>query len=265
MDIYRRKRRPVPVSFFAFQDIITALAGSMLIFVLALAAAKSRSGNDSSGGGMADRSEYDLLQSRFKLNSTLLAEEEKKVAALRRNFDREKRNEQALEQRKRLENSCRKLEKIAGERKKMLDDIQRQSASQQKKNQALAAEKPTLSMLITQADELETQYAAQRSKLLFADSKIKQNIILTTSCDAWYLQTAVGKSPELLGNSVDSMSKLQEKLHLFDAQTTRLIIAVRPSAGGFIEQLKNKLQQKFPAMEIIAEPLTHETSGGVEL
>ena len=46
MKIYRRKHRLVPVSFFAFQDIITALAGCMLIFVLALAAAKNRSAAD---------------------------------------------------------------------------------------------------------------------------------------------------------------------------------------------------------------------------
>ena len=111
----RWKAQTLPVSFFAFQDIITALAGCMLIFVLALAAAKSRAGNDSSGG-MIDRSEYDLLQNKFKLNSSLLRAEEKKIAALRLKLDREKHNLQSVERRKQLQDSSRKLEKIAEER-----------------------------------------------------------------------------------------------------------------------------------------------------
>ena len=265
MSIYRRKRRPVPVSFFAFQDIITALAGSMLIFVLALAAAKSRYGNDQNASGMVDRSEYDLLQNQFKLNASLLTAEEKKIAGLRRKLDDAKLNEQDIEQQKLLEKSNKKLEKIADERRKMLADIQKRSAVQQKKNQVLIAEKPILSSLIKQADELENQYASQHRKLLFAESRNKQNIILTVSRNAWYLQSVSGKAPELLGNSVEAMPRLQKKLASLNAATTRLIIAVRPSAGGFIEQLKNNLQQKFLLMEITAEPLAHETSGGVKL
>ncbi|MBE6402639.1 MAG: hypothetical protein E7039_02810 [Lentisphaerae bacterium] len=264
MKSYRRKRRPVPVSFFAFQDIITALAGCMLIFVLALAAAKSRAGNDSSGG-MIDRSEYDLLQNKFKLNSSLLRAEEKKIAALRLKLDREKHNLQSVERRKQLQDSSRKLEKIAEEREKLLNSIQQKLAQQQKKNHALAGEKKVLASLIQQATELEEQYNAQHRKLLFADNSRKQNIILTVSRNTWHLQTRSGQVPELLGNSVTSPEKLLKKLRSFNPGSIRLVIAVRPSAGGFIEQLKNKLQQNFPQLETVAEPLSHETSGGVEL
>ena len=265
MKIYRRKRRPVPVSFFAFQDIITALAGCMLIFVLALAAAKSRSGNGTSGDGMIDRTEYDLLQNKFKLNSSLLQEEEKKIAALRRKLDREKLQEQSAERQKQLKYSSKKLEIIAGERRKMLHDIQQKLAYQQTVNQTLAAEKKVLASLIQQALNLEKQYADKRRKLLFNDNQNKKNIILTVSREAWHLQTSSSQAPELLGNSVESMDKLLKKLRQFNSGTTRVIIAVRPSAGGFIEQLKNKLLYKFPGLETVAEPLSHETAGGVEL
>ena len=64
----RRKSRQVPVSFFALQDIITALAGSMLIIVLIIAYGKSRTANNP-GKAMGSRSEYTQLQQKITLQS----------------------------------------------------------------------------------------------------------------------------------------------------------------------------------------------------
>ena len=93
MNSFRKKHRPVPVSFFAFQDIITALAGCMLIFVLSSIAAKTNSASVEDGG-LIDSKEYDLLQNQIKLNNSLLAKEEQAIAVLEQEFDRSKLAEQ---------------------------------------------------------------------------------------------------------------------------------------------------------------------------
>ena len=107
MNIFRKKHRPVPVSFFAFQDIITALAGCMLIFVLALIAAKANS-SSVENGGLIDSKEYDLLQNQIKLNNSLLAKEEQAIAVLEQEFDRGKLAEQTQKHNKNLALSRRK-------------------------------------------------------------------------------------------------------------------------------------------------------------
>ena len=263
MNSFRKKHRPVPVSFFAFQDIITALAGCMLIFVLSSIAAKTNSASVEDGG-LIDSKEYDLLQNQIKLNNSLLAKEEQAIAVLEQEFDRSKLAEQTQKHNKNLALSRRKLEKVARERARLFDEIRRSLELEQKLNRTLAEKNPQLAALINQADKLQQEYAMQQSKLLFADSK-KKNLILTVSRKCWLWQAVPGKTPELLGNSVEAPEKVLQKLYDCKSSEVRLIIAVRPSGGGFIEQLKKLLKHTFPAMEIVAEPLASENSGGLEL
>ncbi len=265
MSIYRRKHRPVPVSFFAFQDIITALAGSMLIFVLSLAVAKYHFNGNDSNENMLDRKEYDILQNRLSLNKSLLLKEERKIADLRKEFDRSKHNEKVLAVNQRLEISGKRLEKIAGERSRMLQDMQQELALLKQRNQALAAKNPELAELIKQAFELEKRYADQYKKLLFADNMSKQNIVLSVSRNSWTIRLPGSKEIVQLGDSTRALPRLLEKLRKFNSASTRLIMGVRPSAGGFAEPLQRELKRAFPAMETVAEPLAHETLGGLTL
>ena len=176
MNIFRKKHRPVPVSFFAFQDIITALAGCMLIFVLSSIAAKTNSASVEDGG-LIDSKEYDLLQNQIKLNNSLLAKEEQAIAVLEQEFDRSKLAEQTQKHNKNLALSRRKLEKVARERARLFDEIKRSLELEQKLNRTLAEKNPQLAALINQSDKLQQEYAMQQSKLLFADSK-KKNLIM---------------------------------------------------------------------------------------
>ena len=265
MTVYRRKHLLVPVSFFAFQDIITALAGCMLIFVLALAAAKSRSAGNAAAEKTAPRSEYDKLQSTIKLKRSILQAEESEIAALRSQIDRSELNEQNRKLNNELESSGRKLEKIAGERAQLLEKLQSELAALQKQNQQLKFEDQELAKLIERAKLLEKEYHDQRKKLRFADSKTRNNIILTVSRGNWYYQDKVHEKARAVGNSINALPQLKAKLGKLDLRHTRLIIAVRPSAGGFAGTLKKSLQNSFPKLEIVAEPLLHETAGGLDL
>lgn len=264
MNIYRRKHRPVPVSFFAFQDIITALAGCMLIFVLIMATAKSRFSGGVAEADLPERNDYDLLQEKIKLHRSLLAAEESKNDKLRQQINRSTVNEKIAERNRSLESAGKKLEKTFEQRSKMLKDMQQQLADLKKHNQTLAAEKRELAALIKRSIELEQQYNSQRRKFLFAD-KNRQNIVLHISRSSWQLQTAAGQTPEQLGNSVEALPLLIRKLQGLPEKSTRLIIGVRPSGGGFAEPLKRRLKNSFPGMEIVSEPLEHETAGGVDL
>ena len=265
MKIYRRKHRLVPVSFFAFQDIITALAGCMLIFVLALAAAKNRSAADKAEEKTAPRSEYEQLQSNIKLKRAMLKTEEQKTAILREQIERSELNEQNIELNKRLKNSGRKLEKIAGERAHKLEKMQQQLSILKKQNEQLMLANKELAELIEQSDSLEKQYLNQRRKLHIANGSNRNNIVLTISRSSWLYQAKAGTQALHIGNAANAFPQLKNQLSGLDLPRTRLIIAVRPSAGGFAGTLKNSLQKTFPALEIVAEPLAHETLGGLDL
>ncbi len=265
MNIYRKKHRPVPISFFAFQDIITALAGCMLIFVLALAAAKSRSGGDVPAGKTFARSDYAALQSSIKLKRSILKDQEQKIAGLRAKLEHSEISEQNTLLNKRLKNSTGKLEKISSERARMLEEMQDELSALKNRNRQLKLANKELTALIEQCMMLEKQCSDQRQKLSFADKKNRKNIILTVSRNSWYWQEKPTLKPILAGSSTTALPFVKKQLTGFEPQQTRLIIAVRPSAGGFAGTLKKSLQKTFPAMEIVAEPLSHETLGGLEL
>ena len=265
MKIYRKKHRPLPVSFFAFQDIITALAGCMLIFVLTLAAAKNCTAPEDVPGSSFEQKDYDFLIEKIRLSRSMLADEEKKTALLRQQFDREQLNEQYKNLNQRLKNSSNQLEKVIQQRSQMLENMQKELALLKKQNQQLAAVQPELLELVKQAGNLEKKYRDQQKKLVFTDNSTRKNIVLTVSKKSWLLQIKAAGTTENLGSGIDSMGRLKEKLRSLDPAHLRLIIAVRPSAGGFAEILKNELKKSFPAMETVAEPLADETLGGVKL
>lgn len=265
MNIYRKKHRPVPVSFFAFQDIITALAGCMLIFVLALAAAKNRSSGDAPFGKTIARSDYDTLQSSIKLKRSILKDQEQKIAELRAKLDHSEISEQNIVLNKRLKNSTAQLEKISSERAQMLEAMQDELSELKNRNRQLQLDNKELTALVEQRMMLEKQCSDQRKKLSFADKKNRKNIILTVSRNSWYWQEKSAQKPIFAGSSTTALPFVKKQLAGFAPQHTRLIIAVRPSAGGFAGTLKKSLQKTFPAMEIVAEPLPHETLGGLGL
>ena len=81
------KRSYLAVTFFSFQDIITALAGSMLIVVLLTALIHTRETEKNTPQPAAgNRSYYEELQTRINLSRTELEKRRRDLAALKDNL-----------------------------------------------------------------------------------------------------------------------------------------------------------------------------------
>ena len=174
MRTYRKKHRLLPVSFFAFQDIITALAGCMLIFVLTLAAARSYSGPSESSAGDFSQKEYDILLEKIRLSRSMLTVEERSIAQLQQQFESDRISEQNKNFNQELERSTQQLEKSLQQRSQMLKSLQKEFDSLKKLNRQLAADNAELFELIKKSAELEKQYRSQHKKLVFANLVMKE-------------------------------------------------------------------------------------------
>ena len=67
MSRIRSKKHILPVSFFAFQDIITSLAGALLIIVLIIACKKNSPTPAVGSSPQVSRSDYEKLQNAINL------------------------------------------------------------------------------------------------------------------------------------------------------------------------------------------------------
>lgn len=263
----RRKKGQVPVSFFAFQDIITALAGSMLLIVLLIAYGKSRTASDGSAPARGSRALYHELQQKIAMQEKSL---ELKKAALEHQhaLSRNQKNHATLKQQQlELERSNRELDIF----------YHRQQSEQQKWQQKLSTlqhdlqvDSPVKQKLLQLAGEIEklrqdNLHKQYLLKIIPADNK--KYLLLECGSGGWFWSDGVQKIR--LGSSDPSpataMNEIKTFLRRYAPETVRLIIAVRPSAGGYAQALKDQLRADFPTMEIISEPLVRDHSGGISL
>ena len=263
----RRKNRQVPVSFFAFQDIITALAGSMLIIVLVIAYGKSRAAN-TPGAATGSRSEYNQLQQKVLLQTqelefkrALLQQQRQKQTTLRRS--------EALEQQQqKIKINLRQVQKSQQQLQKEYQLWLQKNSEQQK---ILSSSDPALKKLLESAVEVEQIKRQLRHKqylLKIVPPDRKQTFLLECSRNCWLWSDHANRAIQLGKNDptpTTALTELRQKLRAVVPEQSRLIIAIRPTAGGFAQALKDQLKEAFPAMEIICEPLIWENAGGFTL
>ena len=257
------RRRQVPVSFLAFQDIITALAGTLLLIVLLTGLYKSTAtpGGEVHAAGSA--AEYSALTRLAGLKRAQLAAERKKLEQLRREFDQQARAAARLAEAEQLGNAIRKMEHIAGERQKMLEKLQSDLYKLQKSTPRSAEAVQMLDRL-EKYRRLSAQWQHRQLEYSLQGIGNKENILLDCSRNR-FLVLRQNRSPQDLGAAYNALDKVKNILIRHDPAATRLIIGVRPSAGTFAQALQKALKTQFPKLEIISEPLASETSGGLRL
>ena len=267
MKLFRRKKRQLPVSFFAFQDIITALAGSLLIIVLAAAYCKSRPAavNAGTGGSIEEfeankqeiaRLEQQIKLQKFKLNTLL---EQYKAA------------DQAKEQQQLI----RRQELAALELRRQIRDLQEIKKNYLQKLAGLDteiknADPETLKLLETAEENarMEQLLLEKKHTLVFRSKDNKLPLLLECSQEAWFWSSAAAGRYQLGAadpTPQQALDELRKLLKAHDPEKYLLVIAVRPSAGNMIQPLRMLLHRECPQWTIIYEPLEFENIGGVKL
>ena len=257
------RKREMPLSFLAFQDIITALAGTMLLLVLLIGLHKSHSANSSTAPATASRQEYEELLRQTGIKRSNLARERQKLENLRKKFDEQAQAAADQMQSKRLAGSIRQMEQLIRQRQQMLQKLQKELQNLQKAPPCTPEEKKLLALLEKyHKSKLELHKVQLEYTLLASDRK--ENILLDCSRSCWVLSRR-DRPPRVLGAAYEAFPELLKYLRKHDPAASCLIISVRPSAGGFIQALKKSLKNEFPKLEIIAEPLVSESAGGLKL
>lgn len=267
MKLLRRKKRQLPVSFFAFQDIITALAGSLLIIVLAAGYCKSRPAAVNAGitGSIEEfeaneqeiaRLEQQIKLQKFKLNTLL-------------------EQYKAVEQAEAHQQLIRQQELAVLELRRQIRDLQEIKKNYLQKLAGLDAEiknadPETLKLLETAEKNarMEQLLFEKKHTLVFRNKDGKLPLLLECSQDAWFWSSA-GTVRRQLGAADSSpqqaLEELRSLLKAHDPEKYLLVIAVRPSAGNMTQPLRMLLQREYPQWTIIYEPLEFENIGGVKL
>ena len=258
MKRHRRKSGKLPVSFFAFQDIITALAGVILILVLLTLYQKSRAipAPDDQSDEAVSLSQYQALQQQIQQSRNDLEYSHRQLDDLRKNFQTDRIRQEDLRRRRELAATLPVMEKLLQQRQKHFELLQKQHAKLRRQLQKHSAD---------DLAQLRKKFARQLNESLTFQVKSttgKKVLLLELARHRWYF-AADGK--KLSCEPPQAMNLLLEELKKFPSDQVHLIIAVRPSAGIFAESTKNHLQRCFPAMEITAEPLMSENSGGLIL
>lgn len=266
----RLRRRPFQqaVSFFAFQDIITALAGSLLIIVLASAWSRQQNPAPSAEAGHS-RSEYEHLQQQNVQLRTAIQTASAQLENLRR--QQKQHNLQAQQQKLQLhnQNQLQELEKVIAQRRKLRQQLEQENSRLKTQTAQLTPQQQQYIQLENSARELQQKLSDRQLRRKIADRK-PASAILDCSRNSWLWSSQPGQWHQLGGRAsslpaLEGWHELEDKLKNSVPAIRHLVIAVRPSAGIFAEALKNCLRQKFPQMEIVAEPLASETAGGLEL
>ena len=263
------KRSYLAVTFFSFQDIITALAGSMLIVVLLTALIHTRETEKNTPQPAAgNRSYYEELQTRINLSRTELEKRRRDLAALKDNLQEKRMSEQLQKENLHLRQELAKLEKIEHDYRRMEAQLTAELARYKSQTAARDARQSELAQLLKQRNELEKVLADRLSRLKLQEIDGKKNVLLDCSRTQWFWSEDPGRKELLNGNDVTpatALKNLRNKLKQRSLAKTRLVIAVRPSAGGFFQALKGRLHQEFPALEIATEPMASETVGELVL
>ena len=264
---YRKKL--LPVSFFAFQDIISALAGTMLLVVLAVVYERSSQSADAAMQEKSGKplSEYQNLQKLISRQKNILAGERSQLDLLKSQLHCANQHPSEQTQQLKTQQDIRYLQKLTGERKKLLQLLQNELA-QLRRNHSALSDFRQRSELLEKLQNAQQQLFNQQNILKITRTTGKQNLLLDCSRTRWLWQTDAGQTQQLgadLPTPALAVNELYGLLKKHDQSQVRLIVAVRPSAGEFINALLEKLKKDFPALEITAEPMLYENSGGVEL
>ena len=115
--------------------------------------------------------------------------------------------------------------------------------------------------MLKEQRDLQKQLRRKRFALQLQSLDHKKTILLDCSQVRWLWND--NRASTDLGNSIEALPKVLRKLKNTDPAKHRLVLAVRPSAGVFADQLRKLLKQEFPALEIAAEPLAAESSAEV--
>ena len=268
MTLYRRQKRLLPISFFAFQDIITALAGTLLIVVLVLAF--SRNSGDIPVNNTAHGSKRD-----FERNQKLITqlEQQRALAQLRlqalQNQHASLLDYEAMQEKNRQQQfaflALQNQKQQYLQRKKKLEQALAQTAQLLRTAPEELRQKLQTALLIK---TLEEKLSAVQHSYRIVPQDSKKNLLLECKRDGWLWSTAESPQARLLGKNdptpQQKLNDLRAELKKYPPQQSRLIIAVRPSAGMMIQALKNQLRQEFPNLEILCEPLADENLGGLK-
>lgn len=262
----RIKKRQLPVSFFAFQDIITALAGALLIIVLVTAYGRSRPGAPEES--MVSRSEYELLQQKLQLQSDLLSARQQELKQLRKEQKLSRKAVQKSQQENLYKNASGKVNKSLAEWELLYRKL---SAEQEKLTREINRADPAMRDLLAQAEALESlqqELKHKQNSFLLESGGERKLVVLDCARGKWLWSDPQDKNIRLGADDLSpqmALNELRDRLKQFDPLKVKLLIAVRPSAGAFAQALKELLQREFPGMQIICEPLASETAGGFEL
>ena len=257
MKFRRRKTGQLPVSFFAFQDIITALAGVILILVLLTLYQKSRAvPAPAEGENNIPQWQYQALQQKIAASKSRLDSTHRELDDLRKSFDAERTQQERLRRRRELTAALPEMDKLIQQRRQDLNKLQKQHDELQQQlakysGNNLAQLRKKFAQEFNAAETYQIKSAAGKKVLLLELARKK-----------WQF-SADGK--KLSFAPTCAMQLVIEELKKFPPDKVHLVIAVRPSAGTFAEGAKSHLQQNFPAMEITAEPLMSENFGALTL
>ena len=264
----RERNRLTAVSFFAFQDIITALAGALLIIVLLLSYGKQGSEITENSSGIA-RSEYDLLVQAVELKRASLARNQKQIDTLLQQLNARRSGEAALKINRQLKNIANEAEnairQMQLERKKLQEEltaVMQQAADTDPEVKEKLKQLDRIRNLTRQLQDKENSFRADPSGK-------KQFLLLDCSQQRWRWSSRSGEVVNL-GRADDptcesALQELLAKLDKCNRSDSCLIVTVRPAAGGFARSLIELVIQKYPQLEIIAEPLVSESAGGIVL
>jgi len=245
------------VSFFAFQDIITGVAGVMLILVLALAgeawvAARDRKEAAPSG-----------IDAEARRRAVLAAEETRLRAEVGR-----------LEEALRRSGAQRSRQERQAALRRVTEDFQARAAELRRQLAALPPEATSLPApvpaereyreLLAENRRLEAQY---REKLfrpaIPAEHRGRKVIVLECRERDWLL-TMPGEAVRKLGR--DAVPPLPAARRELFAQLRKvavrqhwLAVLARPGAGGYVTMLLTALEEEFPELAVAVEPLPEET------
>ena len=251
----RRKTGQLPVSFFAFQDIITALAGVILILVLLTLYQKSRAvPAPAEGENNIPQWQYQALQQKIAASKSRLDSTHRELDDLRKSFDAERTQQERLRRRRELTATLPEMDKLISQRQHNLAVLQKEYDAIQEELAKLSGNKELREKFARELNATETYQIKSATG--------KKVLLLELSRRKWQFSADKKKltfSPAL------AMQSLIKELKKFPPDKVHLVIAVRPSAGSFAEGAKNHLQQNFPAMEITAEPLMSENFGALTL
>lgn len=257
------RKRQMPVSFLAFQDIITALAGTLLLLVLLIGLHKSQSAGSSTAPATASQHEYQELLRQTEIKRTSLARERQKLEVLRKKFDEQTQVAAGQMQSKRLAGSIRRMDQLIRQRQQMQQKLQKELQALQKDLECTPEEKKFLALL-EKYQQLKLELHKVQLEYTLQTPDRKENLLLDCSRSRWVLSRR-DRPPRMLGAAHDALPELLKYLRKHDPAASCLIIAVRPSAGFFVQALKKSLKTEFPKLEIIAEPLASESAGGLKL